>query len=206
MRTDGGYMPGPLPWILRQKLLDFLKPDSLLCEVSPPDGEFLLSLGHPVERLFAARATGPVEDIRSAERMGDGAFDLLLFRETPLALPEAQRLLKPGGYLIAQQRGSDDGRWLLRRLYPNAPIAAGNCNLETWRPLVQAAGFRILYRNQAYPMGRFIHRAALEDFLARAGLGAPDPQRMASVLRELSERGGVPNQEHVFILIGQKRG
>ncbi len=37
----------PLPWSWREKVLDFLKPGDHLLDLSPDDGELLLSLRPP---------------------------------------------------------------------------------------------------------------------------------------------------------------
>ena len=89
----------------------------------------------------------PAIDIQNCE---DGSFDLVLAYEVPYDLTEVRRVMKPGGYFFTQQRGGRD---------EGPEPSPADYNLENQCPVIAEAGFRIMYRHQAYTMAKHLeHR------------------------------------------------
>lgn len=207
------------PWSWREKVLDFLKPESRLLQLFPENGKFLFSLGHD-----PARCTVLVKDksrfpfapggVTLAEGEPEGplpfpenSFDLVLADSVPCEYREVYRVLAPEGFFLTRQLGGGDSRTLRRLL--GIGSRAADFNLENELPLLQKAGFRAMYRNQAYPLRRFCSLEELETFLAERQLTDPFCGLSSEQRREvelLFERQGfIENEEHLFLLIGKKK-
>ncbi len=226
----GRYVEEPLPWDYREKVLDFLKPDVRLLDMATGGGEFLLSLGHPCRLTSVTEGWEPNFALckRRLEPLGisvkkcscgpgeimpfpDDAFDLVLNRHGSYDAGEVRRILKPGGFFLTQQVGGQNGRTLAQRLLPEFCRPGMDFNLENELPKFREAGFRVMYRNQAYPVARILDVGAL-CFHAKAiawefpGFSVDACfDRLLALQKEVEERGFVENQEHRFILIVKKR-
>lgn len=227
---DGRYLSEPLPWDYREKVLDFLKPDSRLLDMGTGGGEMLLSLGHdpaltsvtegwePNFRLCQKRLSPLGMEVRFCA-CGPGeampfpaeAFDLVLNRQSAYDIQEVWRVLKPGGFFLTQQVGGQNGRALAKRLLPGFSRPGEDFNLENELPKFRQAGFRIMYRSQAYPVAKILDIGAL-CFHAKAipwefpGFSVDACfDRLLALQREAEERGFVENQEHRFVLIVKKK-
>ena len=225
---NGRYLTEPLPWDYREKVLDFLKPHTRLLDMGTGGGEFLLSLRHPygqtsvtegwepnvrlcLQRLKplgirVERYTCEEDDLMPFE---NDSFDLILNRHESYDMAEVRRILKPGGFFLTHQVGGLNGRELAKRLLPDFERPGRDFNLENEAPNFQRAGFRIMYQNQAYPVGEFLDIGAL-CFHARIiqwefpGFSVERCfDRLLELQKELEERGFVRNQEHRFILIAK---
>lgn len=128
-----GCADAMLPWHYRQKVEDFLKPQSRILDMAPGDGAFLLALRHPFAQTSVAesrpaalhRCEKKLAPLGVAVRQsaGDGtlpydddSFDLVLDRGALYAAGEVRRVLKPGGYFITEQAGGSDSLRLRRML------------------------------------------------------------------------------------------
>ena len=226
---DGRYQEGPLPWSYREKVLDFLKPDSRILDIGTGGGEFLLSLRHPPEltsitegwepnlrlcqqRLVPLGITVKSYDADRKEPLPfeDDSFDLVLDRHESYDLGEVYRVLKPGGFFLTQQVGGSNGMALSRFLGLADSRTLERFNLENELPRFRSAGFRIMYRNQCYPEDRFLDVGALcwycriipwefPGFSVDACL-----DRLLLLQQRLEQDGFIANREHRFILIGKK--
>lgn len=229
-RLCGRYLEEPLPWDYREKVLDFLKPGVRLLDMCAGGGEFLLSLPHPKKQMAVAEGWEPNFALcqkrlsplgirvgfcacKPGETMPfeENAFDLVLNRHGSFDLEEVRRILRPGGFFVTQQVGGQNGRKLSRRLFPELDRPGESYNLENQSPAFQAAGFRITFQDQAYPVGRFLDVGALCYHAKHIPWEFPDfsvdrcfPQLLV-LEREIEERGFVENQEHRFILIGKNQ-
>ncbi len=183
----------PLPWSWQEKVLDFLKPDDRLLELSPGDGAFLSSLRHP--RALCTFLPQPEFPLP----FGENSFDLVLDNGGEYDLPEVHRVLKSGGFFLTQQFGG--GHMLsLRRLLSLGALKEPNFNLENELPKVQKAGFRVMYRNQAYPILRFSGAEAVLAHLSEEGAGF-GPRLEAFFARHPF----LETEEHRFLFIAKKR-
>ena len=226
---DGRYEEGVLPWDYREKVRDFLKPDSRILDMGTGGGEFLLSLRHPPELTSVTEGWAPNLELcrQRLEPLGitvkaydsekgeplpfeDEAFDLVLNRHESYDLREVYRVLKPGGFFLTQQVGGSNGMVLSDFLGLSAQRPYGVFNLENEEPLFRQAGFRIMYRNQAYPEDRFLDVGALcwycriipWEFPGFSVEGCLD--RLLLLQERLERDGFIANREHRFILIGKK--
>lgn len=184
------YLEAALPWSWAQKTADFQKPGGAV---------LILPADLPARQSLAA--------------VPDESFDLVLNQGALCAFEEFQavrRVLKPDGFFLSEQPGGEDCRRLANFLCPGSR-PAGGANLETLLPQLQRAGFRVMYRDQAYPMGKFLSLRALADFIAHAPERFPNiTEKELHAHREalesmLKRDGGIPNEEHVILLIGKKQ-
>lgn len=185
-----GYQAAALPWSWEQKVADFQKPGDKI--------------------LFLPEQTSAAQALSGAE---EAQYDLALNHGAPCG-PEdyraVYRALKPGGFFLSQQPGGEDCRRLANFLCPGSR-PAGQENLETLKAAFQAVGFRVMYRDQAYPVGVFYSLPALEAFVKT------NPEKFPGVTEELlrarrealeailQKDGKIQNEEHVLLLIGKKR-
>lgn len=174
----------PLPWSWQQKLDDFIKP-----------GDFVLDLNETGESLST---------------ISDDSVNVLLSRDIPCDLTEAHRVLKKHGFFLYERTGADDNRALAEFLLPGSR-PADSLNLENELPKMQAAGFRVMFRSQAYPIVKLTSFAALPAYIAEhpaqfTSFSADSClPRLLTLHNDIVSRGFVPTREHKFILIGKKR-
>lgn len=179
-----GYSTDPLPWDWHQKAADFIKP-----------GDNVLDLDKVGE---------------TTENIPDNSIDVLLSRGDFRNFTQAHRVLKKNGFFLCECTGSDHCRPLAEYLMPNSrpPLPL---NLENEQPKMQAAGFRVMFRNQAYPLGRFKNFPSLLGFIAANPVYFPNfslvsaEKNLLTLEHYLSAQGFIPNREHKFILIGKKK-
>lgn len=124
----------PLPWDYRQKVGEFLRPGARVLDLSPEEGAFPFS-----SREGVSATCWPGEGVPFA----DESFDLVICRGRPVDPSEAARVLRQGGFYVTQQTGGMDA-W---------EQGAADYNLENEGPRLQAAGFRLMWQHQAYPLG-----------------------------------------------------
>lgn len=173
-----------LPWDWDQKARDFIKPGDRVLSLRP--GQDLS--GIPSESVEVALSRGPLWEPA-------GIF----------------RVLGPGGFFLMECEGGEDSRALAEFLVPGSRPASP-VNLENQLPLWPEAGFRVMYRNQAYPRVRFYAMEELLRYIAFFPDRFPgfSPESCAPRLQKLEERlgeqGFVENREHRFILIVKKKG
>lgn len=222
------YVTDPLPWDYREKARDFLRPNVRLLDMGTGGGEFLLSLGPPYRLTAVTEGWRPNYELclqrlaplgiqvkkcacGTGERMPfeDDSFDLILNRQSSYDIHEVRRVLKPNGFFLTQQVGSENGLTLAKRLIPNVSRSRMDFNLENELPKFQKTGFRVTYGDQAYPIGRFydvgaicFHAKIIEwEFPGFSVDGCFD--RLLRLQEEIEARGFVENQEHRFLLIAK---
>ncbi|HJB61157.1 MAG TPA: class I SAM-dependent methyltransferase [Candidatus Ruminococcus gallistercoris] len=221
-----GCADAMLPWRYRQKVEDFLKPQSRILDMAPGDGAFLLALRHPFAQTSVAesrpaalqRCEKKLAPLGIAVRQsaGDGtlpydddSFDLVLDRGALYAAGEVRRVLKHGGYFITEQAGGSDSLRLRRMLGGGAERL--DFNLENEIPRFLRAGFSINYKDQCYAAARFSDTAALVRYAAARpqlfpGFSVDGCFAQLLTLDALCARQGyIPDTRHRFILIARKR-
>lgn len=168
----------PLPWSWQQKLDDFIKPGDTVIDLKDyPHGT------HTIE---------------------SGTANVLLSRNLPVNYDEAARILKKNGFFICQQIGSEHCRTLAEFLTPNSR-AASPLNLENELPKMQAAGFRVMFRAQAYPVLTLNSTEALLGFIAENLSFFPGFSQSFSQSRLAALPMPTQTVEHYFLLIGKRR-
>lgn len=169
---DGRYEEPKLPWCYKEKLQNFLKPDSRLLDMGTGGGEFLLTLRHPYDKISVTEGYPPNVAL-CKERLAplgitvkaasgeevlpyeDESFDLIINRHESYRMDEIWRLLVPGGFFVTQQVGGENDVSLSKRLIPGFQPALPQLNLENEVPRFKKANFRVMARNQFYGKTKF---------------------------------------------------
>lgn len=192
-----------LPWNWREKVLNFLKPDVRLLDLTPGGEFFLRSLSHP-----AALCT----ELRQEKELPfpENSFDLILNDGGDCELSEIQRVLKSGGFYLTQQYGGEHLAAFRQRFFPKEVDIKLDYNLENQLPKFREAGFRIMYRNQAYPALRFSDGSQVCEYLMQNSAHFPSLSEQADGIRQQIEAavaagGFLELEEHRFIIIAKKR-
>ena len=224
---DGRMIDGKLPWDYRQKVFDFLKPESYILDMGTGGGEFLLSLRHPFNRTCVTEAWEP--NLRLCEKKlaplgitvkqswddqplpyDDAQFDIVLNRHESYDINEVHRVLKPGGYFITQQVGGSNGM-RLRKMLSDSDFPMADFNLENEVPKFQKAGFSINYKNQCYKDDKYLDVGAFVWYAKILPWEFPDfsVARCFDKLLELDalceKQGYIPHTQHRFIIIARKK-
>ena len=161
-----------LPWDYGAIVHEHLQDDMKLLDCDTGGGEFLLSLNHPYKNTAATEGYPPnVElckqkllplgiDIRECSDASnvpfdDDSFDIIINRHGDFDPSEIWRLLKPGGYFITQQVGSENDRDLVELVLPNLEKPFPHNNLKEQKALFEKKGFEIIKADEAYGPIRF---------------------------------------------------
>lgn len=149
-----------LPWNYLKRLLEFLKPHTNLLVMGIEDEKFTLSLGHDfsltsvtcdTEKNFAKLLQKYGATVKQKSKkldFEDESFDLILNYHADYDIGEVRRVLKNGGHFITEQIGARDceeqnGYKLSKDI---------TFNLENQATEFKKANFKLVYRNQAYPL------------------------------------------------------
>ncbi|MEG1427719.1 MAG: class I SAM-dependent methyltransferase [Oscillospiraceae bacterium] len=229
---DFSYLTGrlresPLPWNYEKWLREFLKPDTRLLDMGTGGGEFLLSLKHspkctsvteawePNFRLCQKRLSPLGITVAFSEGakplpFADNSFDLVINRHEFYNLAEVKRVLKKGGHFITQQVGAENGMGLSRRLGLSYEAPNPCFNLENEAQHFKNEGFRVVRRDQAYPVDIFTDIGAVCYYAKRIPWEFPEfsvercENQLLNLQKELLEKGNIRLQEHRFILVGKR--
>ena len=208
-----------LPWDFPSKLMDYLKPNSRVLDLFPLDDLLLqqhlstrylasvLSPDDPQKAAFCA--AGVCVESATADTgslpFADGSFDVIFSREKCVPLDEVYRVLTPGGYYLLQCRGSRDCSGLIGFVYSDISGWKEDFNLENQLPLWERAGFRVLYRHQAYPVVSLSPSAVRARIrTAAADFGPSDSDRVLEAVA-LAEQGQCKDIAHRVFVVGQKK-
>ncbi len=145
-----------------------------------------------------------VLDLRRETSAPEESVDVLLARGVPYDLERVWRLLKSGGFFLTEQSGSGDCRELAEFLVPSCR-RGWNKNLENQLPLLRAAGFRAMYRNQAYPAKIFADKGELLAYIDRFPEKFPGFSVDACAKRLERLPFPLKTAGHSFIMIGKKQ-
>ena len=225
---DGRMESDPLPWDYRAIVLSRLKPDSRLLDMGTGGGKFLLGLGHPHRLTSVTEGFAPnlalcrerlsplgieVKAVQEDKRLDFPAasFDLIINRHEDLSAPEVFRCLKPGGMFITQQVGGGNNHDLAKRLIPGCAPSFPDHTLSTNVRLLEAAGFEIIRREEAFPRVRFYDVAALVYFAGIIQWEFPgfsvdtSFEQLISLQEELETTGHIDSTEHRFLIAAAKK-
>ena len=211
-RLDGRMESGALPWDYRAIVLSRLRPDSRLLDMGTGGGEFLLGLGHPRRERLSPLGI-EVKDVREDNRLDfpGESFDLIINRHEDLSAPEIFRCLKPGGMFITQQVGGGNNHDLAKRLIPGCAPSFPDHTLSANVRLLEAAGFEVIRREEAFPRVRFYDIAALVYFAGIIEWEFPgfsidtSFEQLISLQGEIETTGHIDGTEHRFLIAAAKK-
>lgn len=221
------YSAEALPWDYRGRLKEFLKKDTRLLRMGAENGAFLLSLRHPFSLTSVVESSQPqYEQCRSKlEPLGmtvekcdeqgmlpfkDGCFDLVINFHSFYNLSEVKRVLRKGGHFITQQMGGEDSRPLINVLLPDSDKSSV-FNLENEALRFKAEGFKLVYKNQAYPTEIFYDVGAVCYYAkARSETFADFSvdyclDGLLSLQKRMDQCGKIFSAQHRFIVVAKKQ-
>lgn len=161
-----------LPWDYEKIVRQYLKRDLNIMDYDTGGGEFLLSLNHPYDRTSATEGYPPNVELCSEKLLplginfkkcndssqipfGDESFDLVINRHGSFDVGELFRLLRQNGLFITEQVGGDNDRDLVEMVLPKADKPFPHLNLAQQRRHFEAAGFEIIWAQEAYRPVKF---------------------------------------------------
>lgn len=227
---QGRYTVEPLPWDYQERVREFLRPGVRLLDMGTGGGEILLSFRHPYYLTSVTEGWEPNFQLcqkklaplgitvkrydsekDSAMPFPDDSFDLVLSRHESYNLQEVSRVLKNGGFFVTQQVGGENSLPLAKKLLPGFKGNYVGFHLENETRRFRAAGFRIMFQDQAFLEGRFLDVGAL-CFQASVcpwefpGFSVDRCQEtLFQFQRQVEALGFLPNLEHRFLIIAKNK-
>ncbi|MCM1182043.1 MAG: class I SAM-dependent methyltransferase [Roseburia sp.] len=217
-----------LPWNYEKLVRQYLRPELHLLDMDTGGGEFLLSLGHPYQRLAATENYPPNVrlceqtllplgiDFRKADTAArlpfdDQSFDIVLNRHGNYNPAEIRRVLKDGGVFLTQQVGAENDRELVALLLNDIPeLPFPNQYLKTAQAAFESVGFHIIRADEAFGSIKFWDVGALVWFAHIIEWEFPDfnvrdcLKNLYHAQEILEETGALEGRTHRFLLVAQK--
>ena len=217
-----------LPWDYKEVIQMDLRPEMKLLDIDTGGGEFLLSLGHPVDKTSATEGYAPnVQlcketllplgiDFREADGTANlpfenETFDIVINRHGDWNVEEIYRVLKPGGIFVTQQVGAENDRELVELLLPKLPpMPFPEQYLHIAKEKFERQGFVTLEAQEAFRVIRFFDVGALVWFAhiiewEFPGFTVQNSLEKLFVLQEQLERdGAIEGKIHRFLLVAKK--
>ncbi len=224
---EGKYEQENLPWDYKKIIEKYLKKDMKILDYDTGGGEFLLSLNHPYENIFATEGYPPnVElcketllplgiDFRKCDDPSnipfeDESFDLIINRHGDLNPKEFYRLLKKGGIFITQQVGEDNDRDLVEMVLPDTEKPFPNMNLKYQKEEFEKSGFKILEEGETYKPIKFFDIGAFVWFARIIEWEFPGFsvdkcfEQLAEMQKTIEEKGSVDGTIHRYMIVAEK--
>lgn len=222
------YKNHALPWNYKSIIQSHLHKNSFLLDIDTGGGEFLLSLKHSADKTAATEGYMPNVELCRKELLplginfkethdysnlpfGDNSFDLIINRHGNYDVTELYRLLKPNGIFITEQVGENNERDLVELLLPNAQKPFHGLNLSEQQIKFRAAGFSILYSNEAFPKIEFFDVGALVWFAKIiewefTGFSVDSCfDNLLKAQRILEKEGSIQGTAHRYIIVARKK-
>lgn len=216
-----------LPWDYETIIRELLHDDMKLLDYDTGGGEFLLSLHHPYENTAATEGYPPnvqlcrerllplgidLRECSDASRVpfDDNSFDFMINRHGDLNASETMRMLRPGGYFVTQQVGSDNDRELVDAVLPEAEKPFPHNTLKEQREAFENAGFTILRAEEAYSpisffdVGAFVWFAHIIEWEFPGFSVEKCFDRLLKLQKTIETGGKITGMTHRFLLVAQK--
>ena len=204
-------------------LLDNMK----LLDYDTGGGEFLLSLRHPYENTAATEGYPPnvqlccekllplgidLRECADASHVpfDDNSFEIIINRHGDLDPSEIRRMLKPGGFFVTQQVGSENDRELVDAVLPGVEKSFPHNNLKEQREVFEKAGFDILMADEAFCPIRFFDVGAFVWFARIIEWEFPGFSiekcfdRLLQLQRIIEKDGKIEGTAHRFLIVARK--
>ena len=216
-----------LPWDYKTIIHEMLLDDMKLLDYDTGGGEFLLSLRHPYENTAATEGYSPnvqlcrekllplgidLRECADASHVlfDDNSFEIIINRHGDLDPSEIRRMLKPGGFFVTQQVGSENDRELVDAVLPGVEKSFPRNNLKKQREVFEKAGFDILMADEAFCPIRFFDVGAFVWFARIIEWEFPGFSiekcfdRLLQLQRIIEKDGKIEGTTHRFLIVAQK--
>ena len=216
-----------LPWDYKTIIHEMLLDDMKLLDYDTGGGEFLLSLRHPYENTAATEGYSPnvqlcrekllplgidLRECADASHVlfDDNSFEIIINRHGDLDPSEIRRMLKPGGFFVTQQVGSENDRELVDAVLPGVEKSFPHNNLKEQREVFEKAGFDILMADEAFCPIRFFDVGAFVWFARIIEWEFPGFSiekcfdRLLQLQRIIEKDGKIEGTTHRFLIVAQK--
>ena len=230
----GRWQESPPPWDYRAEVVARLQGGvKRLLDMGTGGGEWLSTLqplapqtvateGYAPNVAVAAGRLGPLGvrvvavdgDDPARLPFADGAFDLVINRHDSYDPAEVRRVLKPGGWFITQQVGELDGvelnRWLQLPVHGAVSFSYPGWDLAAAARALEAAGFVVVKRQEAFPPAVFHDIGAVVYYLRAIPWQIPDfsveryYQPLLALHRHIERNGPLTVHGHRFLLVARR--
>ena len=216
-----------LPWDYKTIIHEMLLDDMKLLDYDTGGGEFLLSLRHPYENTAATEGYSPnvqlcrekllplgidLRECADASHVpfDDNSFEIIINRHGDLDPSEIRRMLKPGGFFVTQQVGSENDRELVDAVLPGVEKSFPHNNLKEQREVFEKAGFDILMADEAFcpirffDVGAFVWFAHIIEWEFPGFTVEKCFDRLLQLQRIIEKDGKIEGTTHRFLIVAQK--
>ena len=216
-----------LPWDYEAIIRELLHDDMKLLDYDTGGGEFLLSLNHPYENTAATEGYPPnvqlcrekllplgidLRECADASHVpfDDNSFDIIINRHGDFDPPEIWRMLKPSGFFITQQVGSENDRELVDAVLPGLERPFPHNNLKEQRKAFEKLGFDILKAEEAYrpicffDIGAFVWFAHIIEWEFPGFSVDRCFDRLLQLQKTIEKDGKIEGMTHRFLIVAKK--
>lgn len=226
---DNRWDEEPLPWDYK-KTVKALIGNKTMLDMGTGGGEFLISLEPIPGKTYATEGYPPNIELckRTLPQYGieiravdddeclpfeDNFFDLVINRHESFSSKEVYRVLNPGGRFVTQQVGGKNNRELSKLLLDKYPDTANiHFNLENTVDGLEAAGFKVVNKQEFFPCLRFYDIGALVYFAKIIQWEFPNFSvetcfdKLSELQGKLEREGYIVSIEHRFFIEAIKEG
>lgn len=218
----------PLPWKYKQVIKSYMDNKKIMLDMGTGGGEFLLSLNPTPGNTFATEGYPPNVKLSTVNLSPFGievrqvyedtalpfpeeTFDIIINRHEYFCPKEIKRILKPQGVFITQQVGGRNNKELSKFLlgdYPN--IISFDFNLKTNLKVIEAAGLKVLQKDEYFPVSRYYDIGALVYYCKIIQWEFPNfsvercLEPLLKLQKILEEKGYIESIEHRFFIVAIK--
>lgn len=225
---NGRWENERISWDYTRILNQYRKNTDMLLDMGTGGGEFILNLGHPhhlisvtegwqpnlllcKERLEPLGITVKYVDVDDKLDYPEEEFDLVLNRHESFDAAEVYRVLRPGGYFITQQVGSQNDRDLVEKLLGSIPLPFPKHDLGHNTELLQKAGFTVLEQMEEMSQMKLYDLGAVVYFARQCVWEFPGFsvekcfEQLKRLGEEITQKGYLANREHRFLIAARKQ-
>ena len=216
-----------LPWDYEAIIHELLRDDMKLMDYDTGGGEFLLSLHHPYENTAATEGYPPnvqlcrerllplgidLRECSDASKVpfADESFDIMINRHGDFDPAEIWRMLKPGGYFVTQQVGSENDKDLVDTVLPGLENPFPHNNLKEQREAFEKAGFEIIKTDEVFnpisffDVGAFVWFARIIQWEFPGFSVENCFDRLLQLQRTIEKDGSFTGTTHRFLIVARK--
>ncbi len=220
----------PLTWSYDSIVIPFIRKAETLLDMGTGGGEKLISFQPLPKKTFATEGYEPnipiakktleplgvqVVKIEKDEKLDfpDNFFDLIINRHESYSPMEIKRVLKPKGYFITQQVGSEndlDLNFFLEGKINNDTLGFSHWNLDFVVKQLSDIGLLIRYKRESFPTQRCFDIGAIVYYLKAIPWQIPDftvekyYSKLFELHKKIQEEGYFDIKNHRFLIIAQK--